>query len=317
MAMSLAVKAEDEPAAVLPPAIAEAAADTAASPGSAPDSMAVAARADTVCVAEVLTAETCGAVLFPAERLRPAARPDTSAYTQFRLPRARGKRPSIYELPYSLTTSSPDWHRLWINAAIFTGAYLGTLTVLEILPEDATNWNRASIRNTPWYKRWSQNVIDKGPEWDGDDPIFNYILHPYAGAVYFMAARSNGFNFYQSLLFCACVSTIGWEFGIEACMERPSYQDIFITPLVGSIMGEGFYRLKRLIVDRDYYVLGSRAIGHILAFFLDPVNEVVGLLSPGTCRSLGPGCLQSQPMLIPSPGNTAFPAVGISVSASF
>ena len=132
-----------------------------------------------------------------------------------------------------------------------------------------------------------------------------------------MAARTCGFNFWQSMLYSACISTIGWEFGIEACMERPSYQDIFITPLVGSIMGEGFYRLKRLIVDRDYYVLGSRAIGHILAFFLDPVNEVVGLLSPGTCRSLGPGCLQSQPMLIPSPGNTAFPAVGISVSASF
>lgn len=299
MAMSLAVKAGDEPAGVLRPVIAEAAADTAASPGSAPDSMAVAARADTVCVAEVLTAETCGAVLFPAERLRQAARPDTSAYTQFRLPRARGKRPSIYELPYSLTTSSPDWHRLWINAAIFTGAYLGTLTVLEILPEDATNWNRASIRNTPWYKRWSQNIIDKGPEWDGDDPIFNYILHPYAGAVYFMAARSNGFNFYQSLLFCACVSTIGWEFGIEGCMERPSIQDIFITPLVGSVLGEGFYIAKRYLASHDYRILGSRFLGGLAAFIMDPVNEVVGLFAGNPARRLSSSATSLSSSLTP------------------
>lgn len=228
-----------------------------------------------------------------------------------------GRPQTIYARPASWTYSDPWWHGMWINTAVYAGAFIGTLFVLECLPEDATAWNRAELQKDPFYTRWFNNIFKKGPEWDHDKFIFNYVLHPYAGAAYFMAARTCGFNFWQSMLYSACISTIGWEFGIEACMERPSYQDIFITPLVGSIMGEGFYRLKRLIVDRDYYVLGSRAIGHILAFFLDPVNEVVGLLSPGTCRSLGPGCLQSQPMLIPSPGNTAFPAVGISVSASF
>lgn len=228
-----------------------------------------------------------------------------------------GRPQTIYGRPASWTYSDPWWHGMWINTAVYAGAFIGTLFVLECLPEDATAWNRAELQKDPFYTRWFNNIFKKGPEWDHDKFIFNYVLHPYAGAAYFMAARTCGFNFWQSMLYSACISTIGWEFGIEACMERPSYQDIFITPLVGSIMGEGFYRLKRLIVDRDYYVLGSRAIGHILAFFLDPVNEVVGLLSPGTCRSLGPGCLQSQPMLIPSPGNTAYPAVGISVSASF
>lgn len=157
-----------------------------------------------------------------------------------------------------------------------------------------------------------------GPEWDHDKFIFNYVLHPYAGAAYFMAARSCGFNFWQSMLYSAAISTIGWEFGIEACMERPSYQDIFVTPIVGSLMGEGFYRLKRLIVNRDYRVLGSPAIGHICAFFLDPVNEVVGLLSPPSrCRTIGPGCLHSQPLLIPTPGPGGSPAFGLTVNATF
>lgn len=228
-----------------------------------------------------------------------------------------GRPHSIYGRPASWTYSEPWWHGLWINTAVYAGAFCGTLFVLECLPEDATSWNRAELQKDPFYKRWYENVFKKGPAWDKDNPIFNFVLHPYAGAAYFMSARTCGFNFWQSLLYSACISTIGWEFGIEACMERPSYQDLFITPLVGSIMGEGFYRLKRLIVNRDYNVLGSKVIGHILAFFLDPVNEIVGWLSPKhECRYIGPGCLQSQPMLIPSPG-TAGQGVGFSISATF
>lgn len=229
-----------------------------------------------------------------------------------------GRPRSIYSLPASWTYSEPWWHGMWINTAVYAGAFIGTLFVLECLPEDATSWNRAELRQTPFYKRWYENIFKKGPEWDHDKFVFNYVLHPYAGAAYFMAARTCGFNFWQSFLYSACISTIGWEFGIEACMERPSYQDLIITPVVGSLMGEGFYRLKRLIVDRDYYVLGSKAIGHICAFFLDPVNEIVGLLSPpSACRTIGPGCLQSQPLLIPSPGNASGAAIGFSISASF
>lgn len=213
--------------------------------------------------------------------------PDTTSFGAIAGTGAKPARLSLYELPYSLTASQPDWPRLWLNAGIFAGAYVGTLAVLECLPEGATNWNRASIENMPWYERWKRNVIEKGPEWDGDDFVFNYVLHPYAGAVYFMAARSAGFNFYQSLLFCACVSTIGWEFGIEGTMERPSIQDIFITPLVGSLVGELFYKAKRYLVSHDYRLLGSRFLGGFVAFVVDPVNEVVGLFGGNDARRVG------------------------------
>lgn len=213
--------------------------------------------------------------------------PDTTSFGAIAGTGAKPARLSLYELPYSLTASQPDWPRLWLNAGIFAGAYVGTLAVLECLPEGATNWNRASIENMPWYERWKRNVIEKGPEWDGDDFVFNYVLHPYAGAVYFMAARSAGFNFYQSLLFCACVSTIGWEFGIEGTMERPSIQDIFITPIVGSLVGELFYKAKRYLVTHDYRLLGSRFLGGFVAFVVDPVNEVVGLFGGNDARRVG------------------------------
>lgn len=211
---------------------------------------------------------------------------DTTHIDLVRSLRSRHQPTSIYALPYSRTLNVPDWKRLWINTAILASAFSGTLAVLECLPEDATNWNRAEIQEVPPFKRWYTHVIKEGPEWDGDKFIFNYVLHPYAGAVYFMAARSNGFNFYRSMLYSACVSTIGWEFGIEGFMERPSIQDIFITPIVGSVLGELFYKLKRNLVHNDYSLFGSKIVGNIVAVLIDPLNEVVGLFNGNPARKV-------------------------------
>lgn len=192
--------------------------------------------------------------------------------------------PGAYDLPYSVTGKAYDWHRLWINTSALSSAFVGTLLVLQCLPEDATSWNRAELQDVPLFKRWRNHVLKKGPEWDHDKFYFNYILHPYAGAVYYMAARSCGFNAWQSLLYCSLVSTVGWEFGIEAFMERPSYQDLLITPIVGSLIGEGFYKAKRSIVNNDYRLLGSSLLGNIVVFIIDPVNEVLGLLTGNPAR---------------------------------
>lgn len=261
--------------------------------------------------------ETLEAELSPNAPEAPKLDIDTPLSARDTLAIISGYPRSIYSMPLSWTRDAPWWHGMWINTAVVTGAYVATLFVLECLPEDATAWNRADIRNVPFYKRWYRNVFKRGPEWDHDKFVFNFVLHPYAGAAYFMCARTCGFNFWKSMLYSAMISTVGWEFGIEACMERPSIQDIFITPLVGSLFGEGFYRLKRLIVDRNYEILGTPFIGHVLAFFLDPVNEFIGWLSPGTCRTIGPGCLQSQPLLVPNPAPGFSPSIGISLSATF
>lgn len=209
--------------------------------------------------------------LFPANTMHPLERPVKSIY-------------SFPELNTRLGFSHPDWKRMWVNTGVLCGCYVAALFVLELLPEDATNWNRAEFYHVPLWTRWRKHVLKKGPEWDHDNPMFNFVLHPYSGAAYFMAARSCGFSFWGSMLYSACISTIAWEFGIEAFMERPSYQDIFITPLVGSVMGEGFFRIKRYLVANNYCLFGSPVLGNIVAFLVDPVNEVVGLIGGNPAR---------------------------------
>lgn len=192
-------------------------------------------------------------------------------------------KPTIYDLPYSLSENMPNVKKLVINTATLYAAGVLTLGVLELLPEDATAWNKKEIRDTPMFERW-WNHVREGPVWDKDNWVFNYILHPYGGAAYYMSARTQGCSAINSFLYGFAVSTIFWEYGIEAFNEIPSYQDMFITPIVGAIMGEAFYKLKRRILQDDTSLFGSRLLGNITLFLIDPVNEVLGLIYGNDAR---------------------------------
>lgn len=191
---------------------------------------------------------------------------------------------TLYQLPFSRTTTLQNWKQLWINTGVLVSGGIATLIILEALPEDATAWNRAEIESTPLFKRWI-NHVKEGPVWDHDKFIFNYVLHPYGGAAYYMSARSCGFNCWGSFLYSFCISTFFWEYGFEAFNEVPSVQDLVITPVVGSLFGEGFYLLKRHIVSNGYSLLGSSFLGHFVAFLCDPVNELVGYFTGAQKRA--------------------------------
>lgn len=188
---------------------------------------------------------------------------------------------SIYDYPYSMTRRVEHWGRLWGNTGILFAGGFTALGILELLPENATAWNKEDER--PLFKRYADH-FRAGPVWDGDKAIFNAILHPYAGAAYYMSARSQGFNVLGSMLYCIGISTFFWEYGIECFMEVPSIQDLIITPIGGTVLGEAFYILKRHIVRNDYCLLGSRVAGNIVAFIIDPVNEVIGLVRGNDAR---------------------------------
>lgn len=184
-------------------------------------------------------------------------------------------KPNIYDMPYSPTLSCPNWRRLMVNSAVLVGGGATTLAILQVLPEQSTAWSRSEQKRHNMWERYAMH-FRKGPVWDKDKFVFNFVLHPYGGAAYYMGARSCGFNVWGSFLYSFCVSTFFWEYGVECFMEVPSVQDLIITPVIGSLFGEAFYVAKRAILKRNYRVLGTKVIGYILAFLLDPLNEAVG-----------------------------------------
>lgn len=182
---------------------------------------------------------------------------------------------NIYDYPYSPTFSCPNWRRLMVNSSVLAAGGITTLVILEHMPEESTAWSRSEQKKNSMWKRYRKH-FKEGPVWDGDKFVFNGILHPYGGAAYYMGARSCGFNIWGSFIYSFCVSTFFWEYGVECFMEVPSVQDLVITPVVGSIFGEGFYLAKRAILKNNYCLLGSKFLGYFVAFLVDPLNEAVG-----------------------------------------
>jgi hypothetical protein len=107
---------------------------------------------------------------------------------------------------------------------------------------------------------WAQVTIDSirenltGPwEWDRDEYFTNQFGHPYQGSIYHAAARSNGFNFYEAMLFDAFGSAY-WELFYET--NAPSINDLISTTLGGAALGEMFHRLY-LEISNPFAILVS------------------------------------------------------------
>lgn len=170
--------------------------------------------------------------------------------------------------------SKRDYVRLGYDSAMYLGAAIISFGVLYAMPESVTNWDKESMKENGIGYKWKQNV-KAGPVWDEDDWVLNWITHPYSGGVYYMTARSSGFTMLESFLYSAFMSTCFWEYGIEAFAEIPSKQDLIITPVVGSIMGEGFFYAKKSILRNDRRVLKSRFLGYTSLFLIDPFNTLL------------------------------------------
>ena len=164
-----------------------------------------------------------------------------------------------------------NYKLLKTDTLVMVGASAVGAGILYLLPESFTNWDKDDSRGI--FEKWKDNVSE-GPVKDEDDFFLNYITHPYWGAVYYMSARSAGANIFYSFLYSTLISTFFWEYGVEAFAEVPSKQDLIITPVVGSLFGELFYKSKRHILSNDYMLLGSTELGKTAVFLMDPITEI-------------------------------------------
>lgn len=167
-----------------------------------------------------------------------------------------------------------DYRRLGYDTGMYFGTTIVAFGILWAMPENVSNWDKEEIKEKGVLWKWKENV-KAGPVWDEDDWVLNWVTHPYSGGVYYMTARSSGFNIFESFLYSAFMSTCFWEYGIEAFAEIPSKQDLIITPVLGSAVGEGFFYAKKSILRHDRRVLKSRFLGYTSLFLMDPFNTIL------------------------------------------
>jgi hypothetical protein len=119
------------------------------------------------------------------------------------------------------------------------GAELVGITALILTPKKVTGWSPDWTQDAWNNMRHSLSML---PVWDKDDWQINYVGHPIAGSFYYNSLRSQNASIFHSFLFATAQSFI-WEYIIEATAEKPSTQDLIITPIVGSLLGESVHRL--------------------------------------------------------------------------
>ena len=158
-----------------------------------------------------------------------------------------------------------DPKRLLYNMGLYATSIVISFGVLWAMPESVTNWDKDKMLEDGLGPKWNENVLS-GPVVDEDGVIINYVIHPWFGAIYYMSARGSGFKAWESFAFSAFMSTVFWEYGTEAFAEVPSWQDLVITPVGGSLIGEGFFVWKGRIIRNDKRVLNSRFLGRFPCF---------------------------------------------------
>lgn len=181
--------------------------------------------------------------------------------------------PSIYNTPYHVSLFNPqngeDGQRLWSQTKSIFFYGIGAVLFLAALPEDFTGWD--TDRNIT--RKWRENVRE-GPVWDRDKWYINYIGHPYFGGVYYQMARKSGYRQWDSFFYSFLMSTIYWEYGVEAFAETPSIQDLVVHPVLGWVCGEWMFQTERKVRENGNTVAGSKLLGGVSLFFLDPIDSM-------------------------------------------
>ena len=166
--------------------------------------------------------------------------------------------------------------RFWVAA--------GEVGILLFIPWALARWvrswedpadNWAKVTPDTWWRNLSM-----GWEYDGDNFLTNQFSHPYHGALFFNAARTNGYNFWESAPFALSGSML-WEYFGETF--RPAFNDWIATGLTGINFGEALYRLSAMVTDNT--ARGSERVwSEIGGTLINPVRGFNRLISGETGR---------------------------------
>ena len=157
------------------------------------------------------------------------------------------------------------WRKAARGELLIGGIELLGMGGLILMPREVTHWD------PDWMQSAKRNIgraFTLPPVWDKDDWVFNYIGHPVAGAYYYNAVRSQDAKWWESFLFSTFQSFF-WEYVIEGMAERPSIQDLIITPIGGLILGESTH-----MITMDMRKNGFRFFEKVFVLVFNPMFVV-------------------------------------------
>jgi len=177
--------------------------------------------------------------------------------------------------PSGAEAPKPDWNGVLRDAGIIFGGQVAAVGITYLLPESFSSWS--SEQKKAGVKKYAKNFVS--PVLDKDKFYVNYVLHPYWGATYYTRARERGLDQSYSFLYSTLMSAM-YEFGTECIAERPSIQDLIVTPVVGSLLGAYIFEPLRNSIKNKPEL---RWYDHTVLILTDPL----GVISLGVEKLFG------------------------------
>lgn len=141
----------------------------------------------------------------------------------------------------------------WSENIAHWGALFGLASTVYVINQAETIEDHASFHN--WRENFGRLTFDK------DEPYWNWIAHPYVGSQMYLYFRANGYDQFHALKMTFVQSAI-FELVIENLTERPSFQDLYQTPVLGSMLGYGLEKLSLYMFNSGHSFL--RWTGYLL-----------------------------------------------------
>jgi hypothetical protein len=161
--------------------------------------------------------------------------------------------------------------RFWLGAA--------ELMAVQGIPLGVNN-----LRDLEFAKispqSWKDN-LENPWRWDNNQFVNNQFSHPYHGALYYNAARSNGYNFWSASAW-PWAGSLMWEYFGEKWAPAPN--DVINTSMGGITLGETFWRLSSLMLDNRAHGR-ERVVREVGASLLNPVRGFTRLVNGDMGRS--------------------------------
>lgn len=157
------------------------------------------------------------------------------------------------------------------------------------LTQPKTFKNKGSTQN---YKDNFGKVV-----FDQDGPFWNWMVHPLSGSQLFLFYRANGYSKIDSLGM-SFISSALFEFTAEIYTEPASFQDLYQTPILGSLLGAGIETFSLYLLNTGNFF--AKVIGHTI--------------NPATLMWFYEGPIKLTPYISPLPEN---PSAGLFLKGEF
>ncbi|MCK6595234.1 MAG: DUF3943 domain-containing protein [Bacteriovoracaceae bacterium] len=156
-------------------------------------------------------------------------------------------------------SGAKDWYPWYLQNAIVLVFIFTCCSIVQSAQANLSDSSQLAIRNEevisnspvpdPETKKrlssYKYQYLDRSHK---DEPFWNWFVHPISGSQIYLFYRADGYSRIEAFNMTFITSAL-FEFTIEIFTEPASVQDLYQTPVLGSILGLGIENFSMYLLN--------------------------------------------------------------------